>query len=69
MCIRDSGHTTIMEQINWCNQAHISHAIFTHCGSQIVRTQPAIIEQLVANYGALNNVNAMIAHDDMEITI
>ena len=63
------GHTTIRAQIGWCRKERVKRMIVTHCGSQIVRTQPAIIEQLVANYGALNNVNAMIAHDDMEITI
>jgi phosphoribosyl 1,2-cyclic phosphodiesterase len=31
------GHTSIAEQIEWCSHCGVRRAIFTHCGSQIVR--------------------------------
>lgn len=63
------GHTTIMEQIQWCQKAKIPRAIFTHCGSQIVRAEAGIMEKRVAEYGALHHVEAQLAYDGMEIIL
>ncbi|HJW29534.1 MAG TPA: MBL fold metallo-hydrolase, partial [Saprospiraceae bacterium] len=31
------GHTTIRAQIGWCSQEGVPRAVFTHCGTQIVK--------------------------------
>ncbi|HEV2917535.1 MAG TPA: MBL fold metallo-hydrolase [Candidatus Babeliales bacterium] len=63
------GHTTIAEQIRWCAQYKVPHAIFTHCGSQIVRADPLVIEKEVQAIGMQYGINATIAHDGMIIKI
>lgn len=63
------GHTTIQEQIEWCKKAKIPRAIFTHCGSQIVKSDPKTIEARVHDYGQLYGIDASIAYDGMHITL
>lgn len=63
------GHTTIQEQIEWCKKVRIPRAIFTHCGSQIVKSDPQEIEAKVHNYGQIYGIDASIAHDGMHITL
>jgi len=63
------GHTTIMEQLKWCKKARVPRAIFTHCGSQIVKSESGVMEKQVAEYGMLNNVDASIACDGLIITL
>jgi hypothetical protein len=31
------GHTSIATQLQWCARAHVPRAIFTHCGTAVVR--------------------------------
>src|SRR5208337_3382746 len=31
------GHAPIVRQLDWCAKAHVRLAVFTHCGSPIVR--------------------------------
>lgn len=38
------GHATIGRQFAWCRGAGVRRAIFTHCGSGIVRSDPQDIE-------------------------
>jgi len=63
------GHTTIKNQIIWCAQEKVPMAIFTHCGSQIVkgdgRTLGAQIRELGKKYG----INAKLAYDGMCIEL
>lgn len=41
------GHTAITVQLGWCETAGICHAIFTHCGSEIVRGDGRQLNALV----------------------
>jgi hypothetical protein len=34
------GHATVATQLGWCEAAGVTNAVFTHCGSGIVRSQP-----------------------------
>jgi phosphoribosyl 1,2-cyclic phosphodiesterase len=63
------GHTTIKEQIEWCHKAQIPRAIFTHCGSQIVKSDPQEVAAKVHNYGKSYGIEASIAYDGMRITL
>ncbi len=57
------GHASITTQLDWCARAHLRRAIFTHCGSPIVRGDPralgAIIRSLSRQYG----IDARLASD------
>lgn len=63
------GHTTIKEQVEWCHKAQIPRAIFTHCGSQIVKSAPQEIAAKVHDYGQKYGIDAAIAHDGMTIRL
>jgi hypothetical protein len=32
------GHAPVARQLHWCYEARVQQAVFTHCGSQIVRS-------------------------------
>lgn len=63
------GHTSIKEQLRWCKVAHVPRAIFTHCGSQIIKSDPKTIQTKVAELGALYSVEASIGLDGTKIII
>lgn len=62
------GHASIAQQLYWCAQAQISHAIFTHCGSQLVRLGLEAAER-VAELGVHYAVKADVANDGMELKL
>jgi phosphoribosyl 1,2-cyclic phosphodiesterase len=49
------GHASIVDQLEWCRRAGVSRAIFTHCGSPIVRADPrrmnVALQQLARDHG------------------
>jgi Beta-lactamase superfamily domain len=47
------GHAPITRQLVWCKKARVRFAIFTHCGSPIVRGDPRQLKQSYAG-SALN---------------
>jgi hypothetical protein len=61
------GHTTISAQLGWCAKAKIAEAIFTHCGSQIVRADGRAAAALVRRMGKARGVRARLAHDGLEL--
>lgn len=65
---RRIGHCTIGEQLNWCREERIDHAVFTHCGSGIVSDhQNALL--IVVAMGKEKGVDAVIACDGMELQV
>lgn len=62
------GHTTVRAQLGWCQKENISHAIITHCGSQIVGNRKSA-EQKIRLLGKERNVNVRIAYDGMKIVL
>lgn len=63
------GHISISEQIRWCGKAQIRCAIFTHCGSQIVRADSSEMQAAIRELGYGDGVNAAIAHDGLRILL
>lgn len=66
---RDStpiGHASIRTQLDWCASAGLRHAIFTHCGSQVLRAEASTAE-LVERMGRDRGVQAGLAHDGLTL--
>jgi hypothetical protein len=63
------GHAPISVQLNWCAKAGVRRVVFTHCGSQIVRSDPRRAERIVRELGRALGVDAGIAHDGLTLRI
>ncbi len=63
------GHTTIRAQLGWCETENVPHAIFTHCGSQIVKGDERVLGAKVRKMGKERGVDASIAYDGLEVKI
>ncbi len=62
------GHASIREQLDWCAAEGVPRAIFSHCGSQIVRDERGARER-VAALGRERGVDAGVARDGLELTV
>lgn len=63
------GHATIATQLGWCAAAGVTTAVFTHCGSGIVRSDPREAAQAVRALGRAHGVSARIAFDGLGMTV
>ena len=59
------GHASIRTQLDWCHEARVPSAIFTHCGSQIVGGDERVLSALIRRFGRERNVSARLAYDGM----
>ena len=59
------GHTSIEQQIVWCARNEVPRAIFTHCGSQILRGDERHLGAELRRMGRQRGVSARFAHDGM----
>ena len=58
-----------LAQLRWCAEAGVSRAIFTHCGSGIVRSDPRAIADKVKRLGEEQGVSAALARDGMVLSL
>jgi phosphoribosyl 1,2-cyclic phosphodiesterase len=63
------GHASMRDQLNWCHAEGVQRAIFTHCGSQVVKSHGDSANARVAELGMERGVKVAIAHDGLEITV
>jgi phosphoribosyl 1,2-cyclic phosphodiesterase len=63
------GHASIRAQLDWCAEEHVATAIFTHCGSQIVRGDAELVAARIELLGRERGVRATIAHDGLVLRI
>jgi phosphoribosyl 1,2-cyclic phosphodiesterase len=63
------GHAPISAQLEWCSKEGVKRAIFTHCGSGIVRADGRTIAARVRRLGAGHGVDAGLAHDGMTLSL
>jgi phosphoribosyl 1,2-cyclic phosphodiesterase len=63
------GHTPMATQLTWCRQEGVRRAIFTHCGSQIIRGESHGIAQQLHALAANRGVRVEIAFDGMELVL
>jgi len=57
------GHASIVDQLVWCRKVGIPRAIFTHCGSPIVRANVRTINATLQQLGRDYSVEARFACD------
>ncbi|MGC2826257.1 MAG: MBL fold metallo-hydrolase [Pseudolabrys sp.] len=57
------GHAPVTAQLDWCESAGVARAIFTHCGSGIVRGKARQLNVLVRRLGRLRGITAGLACD------
>lgn len=57
------GHAPITEQLGWCEEAGVRRAIFTHCGSAILRGDARRLDALVRQLGQQRGIEASLACD------
>ena len=62
------GHASIRTQLKWCQEEGVLRAMFSHCGSEIVRGNQRTVADKVRILGLQTGVNARIAHDGLRIT-
>jgi phosphoribosyl 1,2-cyclic phosphodiesterase len=63
------GHATIGTQLDWCATAGVKEAIFTHCGSGIVRSDPRSAAVRVKAVARDRGVRARLAYDGLALTL
>jgi len=57
------GHAPIVSQLAWCAKAKVRRAIFTHCGSPIVRGDARMLNAVVRRLAREHRIAASIARD------
>lgn len=63
------GHTPIREQLVWCGRNDVPRAIFTHCGSAILRGDERQLRAELRRMGRERGVDARLAYDGMELDL
>ncbi|HLV01482.1 MAG TPA: MBL fold metallo-hydrolase [Acidobacteriota bacterium] len=63
------GHTPIRTQVGWCQKSGVPRALFTHCGTEIIKAERERIEQQIKILGQEKGVDASIAYDGLEIVL
>jgi phosphoribosyl 1,2-cyclic phosphodiesterase len=62
------GHTSIRTQLGWCADAGVRRAIFTHCGTEVVRDHEHVAE-VVRELGRLRAIDASLARDGLRVEL
>jgi len=63
------GHVPIFKQLQWCREEGVKRAIFTHCGSEIVRGDARVISTHIRKLGLEEGVEASVADDGLTLAL
>jgi phosphoribosyl 1,2-cyclic phosphodiesterase len=63
------GHASVATQLDWCRAAGLRRAIFTHCGSGVVRSPARRAEAVVRSLGRERGIDARLAHDGLALIV
>jgi phosphoribosyl 1,2-cyclic phosphodiesterase len=66
---RAIGHASIRTQLEWCASAGLRRAIFTHCGSEIVKGEARTVAARVRALGREHGIEARIARDGLVLAL
>jgi phosphoribosyl 1,2-cyclic phosphodiesterase len=66
---RRIGHASMRVQLAWCRAAGVRRAVFTHCGTEVVRQDPDAVEERVRALGREHGVDAGLAYDGLEMRL
>ena len=63
------GHAPITAQLGWCAEEGVARAIFTHCGSGIVKADTKHIEARIEALGPDYGVETRVAYDGLSLSL
>jgi phosphoribosyl 1,2-cyclic phosphodiesterase len=63
------GHAPVKAQLGWCEAEGVPRAIFTHCGSGVVKSDGRKIAARIKALGTAHGVEASVAHDGQTLTL
>jgi hypothetical protein len=63
------GHASVPTQLDWCRAGDVGRAIFTHCGSGVVRAVPSQVDAVVRSLGRERGVEASLAYDGFAVRL
>lgn len=63
------GHASMATQLDWCKTGGVRRAVFTHCGSAIVRAKGRSADRLVHSLGRERGIDARLAYDGLTMTV
>jgi phosphoribosyl 1,2-cyclic phosphodiesterase len=63
------GHAPIAAQLGWCADVRIRRAIFTRCGTPIVRGNVRALDRLVRELGREHGIHASLARDGDRLSL
>ena len=63
------GHAPMTGQLSWCKMAGVRRAIFTHCGSPIVRGNARGLSAAIRRLGRAQGIDARLACDGNRLSL
>jgi phosphoribosyl 1,2-cyclic phosphodiesterase len=63
------GHAPITTQLGWCKKEGVQQAVFTHCGSEIVKGDERRLGALVRRLARERGLDARIARDGLQMPL
>lgn len=63
------GHAPITAQMAWCEKQGVRRAVFTHCGSEIVRGDARRLNAWIRRLGRDHGIDALIACDGDRLSL
>lgn len=63
------GHASIKDQLQWCKRYGIKRALFTHCGSEIVKHDMQNVQSKIKKLAEEYQIPVLIAYDGMEYIV
>jgi len=63
------GHTTVRAQLDWCGEAGVRRAVFTHCGKEIMAADERGLGATLRVMARERGVTARFAYDGLEMVL
>ena len=63
------GHAPMTGQLSWCKMVGVRRAIFTHCGSPIVRGNARGLSAAIRRLGQAQGIDARLACDGNRLSL